>query len=425
MSAERVFLRGGRQVHLSEPMIGQGAEGYVLSVKDQPRICAKLYIEPTDLHRTRIEALVELPPADWSGDCAEHVHVAWPQAGLYDEEGKLVGFLMSRVAGIALDNLFDHDTPQNHGLDDPSWRNRMVIASRVARLFAMLHERQIVLGDIKPANLVVDQHGHVTLLDCDSVQFVDRRTGDVHKPTKFTPIYAPPELLSTQHALLSGHHDTFGLAVLICRLLLGGDHPFEGVPTLGGGDTLEENIRRNANRVTQPRSLVELTQLPPPTLLPPPVYALLKKAFDDGRADPAHRPAAKTWQEVLHQAAGELTECRINSWHAYPPAAAACGWCAFVKQHGGPYYVGGPPPPPPPPVRVPVTSPVPDRGLLANSPPRSGPVPVQVYSPQPVPTTPVAPSSPKRKVPVGAVVVFAVLAVLAAVICVGVLSRAA
>src|SRR5262249_27343210 len=151
--------------------------------------------------------------------CPEHVHVAWPRAVLLDADGAVCGVVMPRVNGAPLLRLLD-PVRRIEVLDEPTWRTNLTVASRVARLFERLHGAGVVIGDVSPSNLIVDRHGHVTLIDCDGVQFTDPRSGELYRGEKFTPEYAAPEVLRDPVRPLSPEHDLFGLAVMICQLLM-------------------------------------------------------------------------------------------------------------------------------------------------------------------------------------------------------------
>src|SRR4051812_11796164 len=182
MRTRRLHTPAGRPVEIVvDEEIGSGAEGVVYPVADSPHVCAKIY---SDFERSaelgpRLDALTRLGPVTWGGDCPEHLHVAWPRTTLRDDKGLLRGVVVPRIEGTPLLRLLDAGA-RIELLDEPTWRTTFAIAARVGRLFDMLHGAGIVIGDVSPSNVLVDRHGHVTLLDCDGVQFTDPDTGTLH-----------------------------------------------------------------------------------------------------------------------------------------------------------------------------------------------------------------------------------------------------
>ncbi len=344
-----LYLPSGRPVHLAEDGLGSGREGMVVGLADMPDLCVKLYYDPPADGGAKLDALIRSPLVRLGGDHAEHQHLAWPLARLTDGTGLTRGVLMPRVGGAPLDKLFD-PVLRADALEEPTWRTVLVTAARTARLMSMLHAAGAVMGDLSPANIMVSRTGHVTLIDCDTVQFRDAATGRMHPCTKVTPEYAPPEAHSAPRgAVLETHHDSFGLAVLICQLLMEGQHPFEGVPADGSDtDDVESNVRLRRNRITRPELLVPMANELPAPLLPPTALALARQCFEPGLYEPARRPGPEAWFQALDQAGFELMGCRFNARHLYHRSLGTCVWCARVARNLGESYpspvpsVGGP-----------------------------------------------------------------------------------
>ncbi|MBH0775966.1 protein kinase domain-containing protein [Nocardia bovistercoris] len=334
-----VFLPNGAKVALHKDPFGSGAEGLVYRLVDTPHLCAKIYLERTDPRRkSRLAALRRATRASWpEGDAPDHMHAAWPREVLLDDSGEVVGVLMPMVESTAMINLFDPGE-RIELLDEPTWRTLISVANRTARLFAMLHEAGIVIGDISPSNIFVSSAGHVTLIDCDAVQFIDPRRGTLFLSTNVTREYTPPE--ATNGTELQPSHDNFGLAVLICQLLMEGDHPFEGV--LVGPDSpefvAEDNIRHQNNRILFPERFITLPGAVPASVLPPDVRALAVQCFGDGHRTPSARPTAQAWADALHRAGYGVMGCRVNPRHAYHYSSTECVWCKLNREGFGERY---------------------------------------------------------------------------------------
>ncbi len=96
-------------------------------------------------------------------------------------------------------------------------------ATQLCDLLTYLHTRDvpIVVGDLKPANLVLRPDGSLALIDLGAAHTLTRRPPRTPRPRHGTPGYAPPEQLGSW-----GHDeraDVFALAVTCYELLTGLD----------------------------------------------------------------------------------------------------------------------------------------------------------------------------------------------------------
>jgi DNA-binding helix-hairpin-helix protein with protein kinase domain len=427
MRTRRLRTPGGRGVDVViDEEIGSGAEGVIYPVADSPHVCAKIY---SDFERAagdgaRLDALTALDPVRWGGDCPEHLHVAWPRTTLRDDQGRLRGVVMSRIEGTPLLRLLDA-AARIELLDEPTWRTTFAVAGRVGRLFDMLHTAGIVVGDVSPANVLVDRHGHVTLLDCDGVQFTDPVTGTFFRGSKFTPEYAAPEVLDESG--LTREHDLFGLGVMICQLIMEGEHPFDGVSTAVPPSTsVEQNIKERNNRLTRPDRLVPTADSISAEILPARIRDLIRQCFEDGYADPARRPTGRVWAHDLEQVSYELMGCRYNPRHAYHRSAPECVWCARIRNGLGDHF----PPPsgwvPPPDAPVPQRIPAMASGAPRPRPSLAYPPPPVPYAdprpgPAPVPAAP-EPVDASPRMSTRTIVLIAIVCVVVLLICIGALN---
>lgn len=99
-------------------------------------------------------------------------------------------------------------------------RARVRLLLDVADAVAHAHRNLVVHRDIKPSNVLVDDGGHVRLLDFGIGQLLDaggERTATLHRA--LTPDYAAPEQFAG--GLPSTAIDVYGLGALLYRLLTG------------------------------------------------------------------------------------------------------------------------------------------------------------------------------------------------------------
>lgn len=378
-----LYLPSGRPIELSDSKLGRGAEGAVFRLRDNEDLCAKIYLDPPDGTRDRLVAMMRAEPAKWGGDHAEHLHVAWPREVLLDERGAAHGFLMPLVEGEPITKLFD-PRMRLSAVDDPTWRVVVVVAARLARLLAKMHEAGIVMGDLSPANMLLSRTGHVTLIDCDTVQFTDSQDGVVHRCSKLTPEYCPPDL-SRNGTPLEPSHDDFGLAILVCQLLMEGEHPFEGVPADNNASdyAAPENIRLQNNRLLFPERFMPVHDAISADVLPPEVRALARRCFGEGHRDGMLRPQAQLWADALDRAGFQLMGCRRSERHLYHRSLSSCVWCDRAAAGGGDHYPSATP-------RIVIPQPVPAQRQRV-------PVPAGTWVPQAPSAPPAWQSAPRPR----------------------------
>ena len=107
----------------------------------------------------------------------------------------------------------------------------------------------------------------------------------------------------------------------------------DGSEMLSLGDRIAQNYYPFALGHTLPYQ--PMPTAPPIGLLHPDVRALMQQCFELGHANPAIRPRAATWQQVLDTAESNLRLCRANTQHFYRFGLAVCPWCERMQMLGG------------------------------------------------------------------------------------------
>ena len=172
----------------------------------------------------------------------------------------------------------------------------IAIARNLAAALAAVHARNYVVGDLNEGNIFVNDQSLVTLIDTDSFQVRDPRSGWVYRCNVGKGAFTPVELqgLDLKSVDRQPYHDLFGLGVLLFHLLMEGYHPFTGVSrsqaSISGQTVFERNIGQG-NFPYHPGS----SFLPPPAaptynILHPQLQAMFRRCFLDGHKTPSARP---------------------------------------------------------------------------------------------------------------------------------------
>jgi DNA-binding helix-hairpin-helix protein with protein kinase domain len=317
--------------------VGNGGEGVVYEVRGAP-LLVKLLLRPAgpEQAQRRLEALVRhgrRPPVVARLLSGQPRRAAWPLHTVRvipARDHAVSGFLMwdLRQWYRPLDSLL---SPAQRRVDFPAatWATGAAAAGQLARLVAELHEAGYVIGDLKPANLWIDAAANVGVSDVDSFQFSDG--GQVFAGRARSEGYTAPECIDNTQSNPEARSDDFVLAVLIYQLLMGGMHPFHGIP--GDGSryiSLDDNILRGRCRVVDPASVRPLPGDPPVSALPRRVRGLLRQCFGEAaRLGGAPRATAREWVAVLSeaQAPGRLRACTREPGHIYSAERPWCPWC--------------------------------------------------------------------------------------------------
>jgi DNA-binding helix-hairpin-helix protein with protein kinase domain len=298
--------------------LGSGGEARVFPVYGTDKLVAKIYHHPDHKHVRKLDAMLANPPED-PAKASGRISIAWPVEMLCASNGNhdFLGFLMPRVSGLR--PLMGVYNPQSRKKFCPLFTYAYLLraARNLASAISALHAANCVLGDINESNALVSSDALITMVDTDSFQIRDSRTGETYRCPVGKGEFTPPELQGERFTDVyrKAEHDLFGLGVLIFQLLMEGTHPFSGVP-LRDGDSQQLEIRiknghfPHGNRKVPYRAM---PVAPPFTSLNPELQALFIQCFEDGHIDPQRRPDARTWQNALEQAESELTRCRANS----------------------------------------------------------------------------------------------------------------
>jgi DNA-binding helix-hairpin-helix protein with protein kinase domain len=278
-----------------------------------------------------------------AGDPDLLTYVAWPAETIHERHaGPVIGFLMQKVTGREPVHLVYSPAHRRRERPDVLWDFLLFVARNVAAAFETVHARGHVVGDVNQGNAMVGRDSRVLLIDADSYQVKTPR--GVHYCEVGVSHFTPPELQGMRSFAgveRTPNHDNFGLALLVFHLLLGGRHPYSGVPLRSGiGEDLESSIKEY--RYAYARDAQSRQLRPPPgsipiDVLPDSVEAMFHAAFTErGRA--GGRPLASAWVSAIDGVRARLKRCASSRAHLYGGHLARCPWCLLEAQ-GVVYFV--------------------------------------------------------------------------------------
>jgi serine/threonine protein kinase len=337
---DEVVDEHGRVLRLGE-RIGGGGQGVVYRVLDQP-LAVKLIDDKDErdphvraareILRRRLRAVALLPLRDLP---AEEMPVAQPVALL---RGRHVGYVMQYVDGV-MELAKTCRPPRGQNLKD--WylasgglRWRLRVLARLAAVLERLHTMAIVYGDLSPSNTLVSvdrEYHEVWLIDPDNLRFSRPSAGGA----VCTPPYAAPELKAGGHDSDS-LTDAHSLAVIALELLTVA-HP------LLDGEVVYEDVERKQDALSgalpwidhpERRENKRIEGVPQEKVLTRRLFALARRAFEQGLRDPLLRPTAGEWARELAWAAEMCIVCPTCR-HTYLVMQRRCSWC----EHPRPRFV--------------------------------------------------------------------------------------
>lgn len=208
--------------------ISDGGEGIVYET-NSPSYVAKIYKKGklTEQKLKKIQRMLS-KEIDCDGVC-------YPVSALFNEQKQFVGYLMPKAKGYELaKSVFQ---PQLFGKRFPNWKKRDTVELCVTILqkIKYLHNRNIILGDINPQNILVVSPKEVYFVDADSYQIEEFPcpVGTIN--------YTAPELQGKDFGKLlrTLGNENFAVATLLFMIMLPGKSPY----AQQGGGSPQENIK--------------------------------------------------------------------------------------------------------------------------------------------------------------------------------------
>ena len=324
--------------------VGAGYQGAVYDVTEYPQSVAKIFHHlPLDQNtQNKLEFMLDHPPVA-SG--TNTYHVAWPLSIIRrpKRDGKIVGYLMPKFDPDHYHEIGAYLNPVRRRLRTQKRRrgftylHLLAIARNLSAAVDKIHQLGHVVGDLNSKNVLVNDSGHVVLIDTDSFQINDPQTRRIHRCTVGTPEYTAPNIQGHEFASLdrSNQDDLFALGVIIYQLLFQGQHPYTGryVPTkqhreltnimdrITNGHFIHNPPRSSPYLPTEQSSLIWDNT---------PLKRQFKQSFPNNGKAPINRTTAAAWIHHLEQTSSKVKPCRNQPLHHYM-GTKSCTWCKYRR----------------------------------------------------------------------------------------------
>ncbi len=224
-----VYNKNDKAIMLKDEL-GKGGEGTIYSV--DTKTVAKIYHTKslTPEKEGKIRALIA-KKIRLEGICA-------PIESLFDERGHFVGYLMPKAnaeSGFELQTCVFNPALLKLKLADWDRINLANLSISILEKIKLLHDNDIIIGDINPFNILIKDDKTVYFVDVDSYQ-VDNYpcpVGTVH--------FTAPEIQnvdSFNKLIRTKEHEYFAVATLLFMIFHAGKTPF----SFQGGGNMKENI---------------------------------------------------------------------------------------------------------------------------------------------------------------------------------------
>lgn len=385
--AKVLYGRSGNKYQLEDKPFASGGEGEVYNIIGQQGSVAKIYkadvfkqnryiSDPRNYMKEKIETMIDQPVDPYMNGS---LCIAYPTDALFDSSKTFVGYVMPRIKADKSIITGEREKGRENFFSHYTYRHSVVMSYNMASLVYKLHEAGISLGDFNPQNFMLNGDGTITLVDADSFNIRNKRTGKVYKCKVGVPEMLPPELqgknLASPNSEFNEYTDCFGLAIHIFVLLMNNRHPFTVVMpqktrSSVSASKLENNIAEG--RCPYTTSSRWKNNTPPGALdvmmLPDYIRSLFDRVFtydaQNAMSDSIikNRPSAKEWLQALRRmiteidAKNEYQVCNVETAHIYRKVYGACPFCACNKRKPIPAPVTSPHPIPSPNINIPKTN---------------------------------------------------------------------
>ena len=207
-------------------LLGDGGEGYIYETDHD--YLAKIYKKGKHT-KQKIEKLKILISKEHTDN-----NICFPiETLIYNNN--IVGFLMNKAKGTELNTMFINRSKFLNIFPKWSKKDSLQLSLTILNKIKYLHDKNIIIGDLNPSNILVVSPKQIYFVDTDSYQIEGFPC-----PVGQIP-YTPPELqgLDFKNILRKKTSDYFAVSILLFMIVIEGKNPFS---KLNGGSPIE-NIK--------------------------------------------------------------------------------------------------------------------------------------------------------------------------------------
>lgn len=352
---KRYVGKSGKIYTLEDDPLGKGGEGAVYPVRFEPSLVAKIYHADkkldTEAKRRELQEKVETMCAmNIPSVIQGKLRLAWVKDTLYDN-GKFVGYVMPKVdAPYKIFQVTRDDRTKI--FPNFTWKCSVQYAYNLTWIVWFLHLNDIVIGDMNMNNIAVNTVGDVVLIDCDSFDIRNRKTGKHYRCTVGLEELLAPEVQmagTLSNADFTKASDDFSLAIHIFRLLMNNADPF-GAQDVGINKNSMSTLPVNRAilngecpyfRTIPGKKIPDWA--PKPDFLPNDIAEAFRRTFNYDQTtalkNAKKRTTAEEWNRLLLKYAEaepnpNLRTCTKNKAHVYPIHNTSCPFCTSAKRNG-------------------------------------------------------------------------------------------
>jgi len=353
-----IYYGRNHKIYDLDQRLGGGGEGEIYDIVGNPSLVAKIYFNskfnpvpgnsnPRRNLKEKIETMLEQPVQPYVNGV---LTVAWPQDLLLNQQGQFVGYVMPRVKSTHHIFAASRERERMQLYPHYTWKTSIAIAYNLSLAVKIIHQSNTVIGDMNPNNIMIDEHGHVTIIDTDSFNITNKKTSKVYKCSVDISEMLAPELqgknLADPGSVFNEKTDDFSLAIHICTLLMNNCHPFGCTSFNISQSSTSTNpvvyniLKGNCPYVTNAKGKAS-DDSPDVKMLPKDIRDLFDRAFNYTSSTSvkpstiSKRPSAREWQNAL----GKLLNSNMKTCkklypevHVYPASYHKCPWCAIKSK---------------------------------------------------------------------------------------------
>lgn len=224
--AFQYYLESGEGFNVDEPL-AQGGEGEVYLLKNN--YVFKRYF-PDKLTKEKEEKIKYM-----INNNSFIPNVCWPEKAVYDGNGKFSGYIMIQAKGLEMQkSIFVKPLLEK---SFPHWKriDLIKLCRNILDTIKIFHDRNVIIGDINPRNIMVTKDAEVFWVDTDSYQL------GCYKCPVGTVNFTAPEIQGKNYSQFyrTKEHEYFAIATLLFMIMLPGKQPY----AYQGGGNPGENIK--------------------------------------------------------------------------------------------------------------------------------------------------------------------------------------